>query len=316
MSTKVDDVVVIIRSSSERTEELCKYLVEKQVPETKIVVIKEKPFTAALKRSFEIGLDFGLTWTLCIDADVLISTGAISDLLNQATDQSTDFFNCTGRIYDKFYGRANVGGLHLYRTSLLGKAVSLVPEPGMSLRPETYVKDTMHAQGYPCSKLKAVYGIHDYEQAYCDIFRKMVVRGQKSEEHIKRLLVRAELLADEDIDFLVAIWGIRYGQSISADDILLDSEQWSDLSSHLLITRGLKEKPNLITEEELNIVNFVLLKSDIKGDKLTVQPEFRNGQHFRFTDIATWRTGQYLIDYGTRLQERVIRTVRTKALVG
>ena len=57
---KCSDTCVVIRSAGERTEELCRYLAAQQVPEENVVVIREHPFSRAVLKSFEVGLDFGL----------------------------------------------------------------------------------------------------------------------------------------------------------------------------------------------------------------------------------------------------------------
>lgn len=46
----VTNVAVIVRSSGERTEQLCVRLVKQQVPEEHVVVIHERPFSQALVR--------------------------------------------------------------------------------------------------------------------------------------------------------------------------------------------------------------------------------------------------------------------------
>jgi len=77
-----DHVHVIIRSAGERTMHLCKQLIiEQGVSADNLSVVNEAPFSAALKKSFELGMERGLKWTLCIDADVLLRPGAVETML-------------------------------------------------------------------------------------------------------------------------------------------------------------------------------------------------------------------------------------------
>lgn len=243
-----DSVTVIIRSANERTEELCVHLVKEQIPADRVVMIHERPFTAALRRAYEIGLDSGSTWTLCLDADVLIRTGAIRDLVEEVSALPGHTFGGSGFVFDKLRGGRRQGGLHLYRTSLLPKALPAIPDPSTDLRPETYVKLEMKTQGYAWALVDQTSGLHDFEQYYVDIFRKTLVRSQKSSHQSQSMLRRALAHSKIDPDFLVAAWGIRVGMHLS-ERIDLDAKQWESEANVLLLANSLREKEGLNIEE-------------------------------------------------------------------
>jgi hypothetical protein len=249
------DVAVVLRSANERTEEFALQLIKSQIPDSRIAIVKERPFAKALEKSIDTGLDFGLAWTLCIDADVLIFPNAIDNLLDEMSDQPCTSFGMTGRIFDKFYDRPKSGGPHLYRTNLLTRARSLVKECQNHIRPETQLKTLMGEQGFGWVSSSSIFGIHDYEQYYRDIFRKMAVRARKSHQGaIDDLMTRATLASKWDKDFLVALWGFRYGKSLSSsDEIPLDIDYWNEFTKPLIVAYGLEEKAPLSDLDKKNL---------------------------------------------------------------
>ena len=141
------DVTVVIRATGERTEALCEQLVLQQVARKNVIVIHERPFNQALEVGYEIVIDEALDWTLFVDADVLLGRTAISRLLTLSSVLGKDTLGIQARVLDKFFGGDRHAGHHLYRTSLLDKARTLIPQPGESMRPETYVMKQMAARG-------------------------------------------------------------------------------------------------------------------------------------------------------------------------
>lgn len=300
---KVDDLLVVIRSAGERTEELSELLVREQVTTDHIVTVAEKPFSKAIRRAYEIGIDFGLTWTVCMDADMLVLDNSLLSIKKLAEQQPKDVFGLTGKVADKFYGGRKSGGPHLYRTSLLEKALALVPEAGVALRPETHVKQSMKAQGYPWSTSPTIWALHDYEQFYSDIFRKMVVRANKSSPMVNGLLKRAKLMSQEDDDFLVAMWGLRYGLAHDPDDIVIDSERWRSQAETLMICHGLEEKRCL----ELN-TSSVELRRYIRDSNGIVASQERVAAVSKLTNL-TWNAGDNLVRLGLRLQRHALNRI-------
>ena len=62
--TTFNTTTLIIHSADERTFQLCqKLILEQGVPETQVFVVQEVPFSAAMRKSFEIGISEGRKWT-------------------------------------------------------------------------------------------------------------------------------------------------------------------------------------------------------------------------------------------------------------
>ncbi len=238
-------ITVIIRTAGERTESLCYEIVSRQAPVSQIHWVREAPFSQALRRGYEIGLHEGRKWTLCLDADVLLIDNALPSVLSVAESLSGECFGMGVMVFDQFYGRKNYRGFHLYRTCLLDRALKRWEHCKDQIRPETAVKNAMKDAGYPWHPLPEVYGIHDYEQYYADIFRKMATRAQKSQREWTYLCNRAESLSRKSPDFLVALWALRFGNSDHSTVAVLNKSQWRDTIQLLMDCYGLKEKSPL-----------------------------------------------------------------------
>ena len=92
--------------------QLCKQLIVDQgVSAENLAVVKEAPFSAALKKSFELGMECGLKWTFCIDADVLLRPGAVETMVNLAEQEDEQVCEIQGFILDKFFGGPRNGGV-------------------------------------------------------------------------------------------------------------------------------------------------------------------------------------------------------------
>ncbi len=238
------DVLAIIRSAGERTEEVCRALVAEQVPEKNIITITDKPFSATLKKSFEAAIDFNLPWTVCFDADVLISRDAMAHVTKEAGAFGEKTFGASFSMVDRFYGGRKSALPHLYRTSLLKKAMSYFEASRTALRPETEIKSAMEAAGHPMRYSRGMCGLHDFEQFYVDIFRKTATRAQKSKKDVPGLLAFAEKNSREG-DFRVATWGLKFGMCLSEKDVLLHRDQWQNIFECLLAENGMTEKGSL-----------------------------------------------------------------------
>jgi len=212
LATELNNVTVIVRSVGERTEEICRSLIlQQQVPEEAVFVINEKPFSHAMRVSFQLGLEQGRPWTLCVDADVLLRPGAIGHLMNIANQQPGNVCEIQGYILDKFFGGPRMAGNHLYRTSLLPKVIELIPEEGVNIRPETHTLNAMKIAGYPWKKTQTLVGLHDFEQDYPDIFRKCFIQAHKH-AHLTELFISVwRKTASEDKDFQLALKGFSSG---------------------------------------------------------------------------------------------------------
>jgi hypothetical protein len=209
----INDVTVIIRSVGERTEASCRYLLAQQIPEDHIITVSNAPFSATLADSYRVGIERGLPWTLCIDSDVLVRSYTVSELLNVAYELPKEVFEVQGMVLDKFFGVSRPAGNHLYRTSLLPRALDLIPREGKDLRPEYYTVKRMAELGYPWVETPLVLGLHDFEQYYKDIFRKCYVHAHKHSQQMHLLVEywrRGRMTSQAD-DYRVALWGLSAG---------------------------------------------------------------------------------------------------------
>lgn len=208
----LDSATIIIRSVGERTESLCKKLILDQgVSEKAVFVVSEAPFSRSMKIGFEIGLDEKRPWTYCVDADLLLRPGSISSMINHAERQANNVCQVQGFILDKFFCRQRMGGVHVYRTALLDKVISLIPTHDVDIRPETYTLNLMRTKGYPWQTVEEVVGLHDFEQAYKDIFRKCFVHAHKHLSHAGMLIPYWRNKSREDLDYQMALVGFAEG---------------------------------------------------------------------------------------------------------
>lgn len=201
-------ITLIIRSVRERTEQLCKKLmIDQGVKEENIFVVNEVPFSAAMKKSFEIGINENKKWTFCIDADVLLGSGSIEKMIEYAEKQNENVCEIQGFVMDKFFGGPRQAGNHLYRTSLLEKVIECIPDEGVDIRPERYTLGRMKLKGYDWKIVPCIVGIHDAEQFNFDIYRKAFVYAIKHLDRAELLITNWREQYEHDPDFKVALKG-------------------------------------------------------------------------------------------------------------
>jgi len=201
----IDDVAIVIRSIGERTTAVCHQLLCQQVDPRNIVVVSERPFTKALRRSFEIGIEIGLQWTICIDADILIRRNAMQTLVDWAQPLNSNVFQVQANLLDKFLCRSRLGGPRIYRTSLLGRALNYIPADGVALTPEAFAARRMAHQGYPYVHKSFTLGLHDFEQYYRDIPRKIKQHIRRDPGYILKIRPTWQRRGIQDPDYQVAL---------------------------------------------------------------------------------------------------------------
>lgn len=202
----MEDITIIIRSVRERTEQLCKkLLLDQGIPESQVTIVREVPFSASMKKSFEIGIESGKKWTLCVDADVLSRPDSVQKMIEHAEEQKKNISEVQGYMLDKFFGGVRRGGYHLYRSSLLPKVLECIPTEGTDIRPETRTLKEMAKRGYPRAVVPYIVGTHDDEQYNFDIYRKAFVQAVKHLDRADLLVSHWKKNAEEDQDFKVAL---------------------------------------------------------------------------------------------------------------
>lgn len=247
MSHNYKDLVIVIRAAGERTESLCKKLISDQgVTEDRIHLIREVPFSAALKKSYEIGIDSGCKWTLCVDADMMLRPGSVSEMVKQAEKQPKSICEIQGFMLDKFFGGIRKGGVHLYRSETLPLILKQIPAEGEDMRPESQTLRKMRKLGYKRIAVPYVVGLHDEEQFNKDIFRKVFVHGDKHRERLPLFITIWKDQLHQDPDFAVALTALS--ESIkSTTKLYINSSQ--DIYTEMFIKSGLEEKDHIREED-------------------------------------------------------------------
>jgi hypothetical protein len=236
----ITDVCVVIRSARERTEELCKKLILQQgIIQSNVSVVNEVPFSAAMRRGFEIGIDSGCKWTYCIDADVLLRNGAIGSMLSAAERTDKRMCEVQGFVYDKLFGGPRPAGNHFYRSSLLKEMIRRIPKEGVNIRPEYHTLQAMKEDGFAWADISISVGLHDSEQYLRDVYRKCFVQAHKHAYLAEMFLETWRSCSSADLDMRVALAGFADGIK-HADEVRIDTRQ--TYYAVALDQLGLKEK--------------------------------------------------------------------------
>ena len=244
------EFIVIIRAANERTETLCKKLITQQgVSDKNIWLIHESPFTAALKKSFEIGIEKGKKWTFCVDADVLLRPNAIEKIIELAEKQPRKVCQVQGYMMDKFFGGVRRGGVHLYRTEHLPKILEIISSEEQDIRPESHALRQMKKKGYPFKVVPYIVGTHDDEQYNFDIYRKAFVQAEKHLSRAELLIIHWKEMAQKDHDFKVALKGFS--------DSITNSEPVS-INNKLPLFKKMFEATGIPEKGQLNPEDYSL----------------------------------------------------------
>lgn len=261
------NVTVVIRSSGERTEKACYDIVRKQLSSNNIFIIKEKPFSLAVKRNFEIGIKEDRKFTLALDADILLRDNAVEDMIDRMENLSNDYFMYQGCVYDKFYGDFRAGGPHLYRTSLLREAIKYIPVDGSNLRPEsaTYIEMKKKGFHYYCDNI--YYGLHDFGQFKIDIYRKFFLHAKKHKVLVHNFLDKWKKNIIDDEDYIIALRGLSDGLLYNGK-VYINVDFFNEKSRFLFDILNVKEKVKKFTlnevDEKIFDINIKLQNNLIK----------------------------------------------------
>ncbi len=281
-----NDFIVIIRSAGERTKDACLHIVRQQLPEENIFVIEEKPFEAAIRKCYEIGIESGKKWMITIDADILPHKCMIKNLFDQSQIMSDNIIMFNGVLYDHLLLKYRKGGIKVYRVKHLRKAIHNIPPDGTQIRPEAFVLKKMTENGLKKKYTNIVTGIHDFEQYYADIYRKCFVHTQKNTDFIS-LLKKWKHLSINHPDYQVALAGGLDGL-LSSEFAKADIRAYQEKSSQALIRLGLEEKQTF----NINSANQIV------DQTLSAAGSFVGHQNFFGNYLA--KTKQHGVLYGLR----------------
>lgn len=237
-----DDTFWIVRAAGERTKTACHQLIAEIVPPERLLVIEERPFTRAIKHTLEAGADSGQTWTVVIDADVLIDPRGWQQLLEDARRQPEDVYCVQGMTADKFIPIFRPVGIGMYRSKLMPLGLSGIPTVGKSLRPESTVVEHIFSQGYRRYRTPHKLGIHDHYQGNADILRKTFLHRAKHANVAEEMKAYWENHRDADIDFRLALLGAHeYEQS--DQNVEVDRNFLRERFEEILLREGIPGKP-------------------------------------------------------------------------
>jgi hypothetical protein len=232
---------IIIRCCGERTEKKCIQIAKS---EGEIHIVKTSPFGESMRQAYKIAIDLNQAWTPMVDADVLLYPGSLKKALTELNGMlhSDGIFCLDGKTRDKIMMKKRRAGIHIYNTKLLKKALPHIDN--YELKPETFVRKKMALKGFKTHKSKIIFGIHDYEQYYKDLWRKAVCQTQKLRKMIRNKPTIWKRLAQTDKDYLVIYHAHLYGKKIKTN-VLIDSRIDYGATQGLKKLR-IKEKARLI----------------------------------------------------------------------
>jgi len=234
--------IVVIRSSGERTLDVCRQLVDEQTAAEEVYTVDMQPFKKALERCYEIALEHGQArWLLTVDADMFLLPGAANMMIRAAGQMPEHYFQLQGRIFDKITGTYRKAGPRVYRIAFLKKALALSQDSAERIRPEGYVVETMGEQGHPSRYLPDITAIHDFEQYYRDLYRKSLVHARKHQELVPRMIERCVKHMDRDDDFRVILKALWDGL-LETESVTIDSRMFKHQSGEAIHDLGLQEK--------------------------------------------------------------------------
>jgi hypothetical protein len=173
----------------------------------------------------------------------------------------------------------------------------------------------METKGYRVVQSQTITGLHDYEQYYCDLLRKMILRVHKSPHTGPYLLERCLSSLSRDTDFLVAGLGFVLGLETSASKDDLDARTWQSHARAALDSHGIKEKDPIPLEEYAGFVEktiaeyvppqmyrtFADAQLSPRGVKTMPSPEPLSLKYITWwTGNALGYVGRLLIEWATR----------------
>ena len=272
MDLTSDKLVVVIRSSGERTLNSCVELVQSQIDNDSIIIVEEFPFEKALRKCYKLAIDSQKEWLLTIDADMLITKNAISNLLDHGLSSEEDVFQLQGLIFDKLTYSYRNAGPRLYRSKYLQKALQFLPEDRSTIRPEFTIIEQMKVSGLKSIETGELYAIHDFEQFYNDVYRKSFVHAQKHAYLIPDLIKIWQSLVGIDSDYKIALRGL-YDGMLFEKLAVIDKRDYNELASNALRDLNLQEKSNVVVMSDMHdyVDEIVKLAGEIPKELTSIQ---------------------------------------------
>ncbi|MBL4591131.1 MAG: hypothetical protein JKY96_04150, partial [Phycisphaerales bacterium] len=260
----------VVRAANERTERACIETLRSGLPcESQCVVIHERPFSNAVRRAFEIGIESARPWLIAVDADLLLLDDVVCRIREVCGKMAPEAFCATPLFLCNTLGGLATRGLHCYRASLLDEALRATPNAKEPLRPESAIQDAMRQRGYTRECYAKVFGLHEYEQSYRHLYIKSMLRARKEGDPFM-LMKRLRDAQEESNDATVALWGF---EDALAGENLPDEYDWDalyPLFEGRMRDHGLQEKPALDCPSVDKLVRDHLHSHDYRADMMTL----------------------------------------------
>ena len=229
---------IIVRSSGERTRDECIRLAQR---EGDVDVIEGvTPFSEALRETYRLGMTYDQQWIPVIDADVLLYSGTLTKAVEMA-DKLKDVFCWDGKTDDKILATVRRAGIHIYYQPLLEQAIELVPE---AIKPETRTRQYMAERGHRTHVGDIVFGKHDYEQYYRDLWRKSYLQVQKLGGKVPKHAHKWKRLSQRDDDYRVIEAAHKAGKRTHGDKVFDASVNYG--AEQAIAQLGLQEKSRYV----------------------------------------------------------------------
>lgn len=207
---------IIIRGIGERTEREC---IRRCGLQGETYLVREYPFGASIRKSYELAMSFNQKWVPIIDADVLLHNDCLRKALQILNRKSNKIFCWDGTTNDKIMMKNRRAGVHIYNRDMLFVALQFIDNK--QIKPETYVRKRMLKLGCITYKDDFVFGIHDYEQYYRDLWRKAVCQTKKLVGMTGKRPAKWKRASKRDKDFLVIYeaykWAMKHKPRIIID---------------------------------------------------------------------------------------------------
>jgi hypothetical protein len=232
---------IIVRCCGERTE---KKAIELAARQGRVHIVKTRPFGESIRQSYKLALTFDQKWIPMVDADVLLLENSLMKGLKYlSTRNDGKIFCLDGKTKDKIMRCTRRAGVHIYRRSLIRQAIQYIDNN--QLKPESFVRRTMNKIGFKTVVGPVVFGYHDYEQYFHDLWRKGFAQSRKLARKIdkKQMDKRWKKYAKTDADYKVILAAHRAGK-IYTGKIIIDKNIDFGADQGLKIL-GIEEKGKL-----------------------------------------------------------------------
>lgn len=188
---------IVVRKTNERTSDFCVELLRQAFPVQQVEVLQYRPFSVALERSLEFGMDRKCDFLLCIDADVLVAPKQITQLTEQLARLPENVIELQGLIHDGLLKIYRPAGHHLYRGSALATLLKTLRQRSNDIRPEFTMLQTAAKDHLYWQQCDLKVGLHDYAQSKSDIKRKVLFHSIKHQEAYQHA-IKAGLFSKQD----------------------------------------------------------------------------------------------------------------------